>query len=157
VTYDLRIERMFDAPPDIVFDTLVDPSVQDELFADLVQGWRLRRFEIDLRVGGTWTIVYGPAEGEGEADTITSVFTQIERPHRLVYDSTMYVSEWGRTVEFTEAITVEDQGGKTLVTIEQTGFESEADRDSFEEGTPTFLEGVQRVVARRLATGGSNA
>ena len=151
MTYDLRIERLFDAPPELVFDTLVEPSVQGELFSGLVDGWSLQRFEIDLRVGGTWRIVFGPTDGAGPSDTIESVFTEVDRPRRLSYDSTMYVSEWQRTVRFTETISFTEQDGKTLVLIEETGFESEVDRDSFMNGTPSFFDALQRVVASRIA------
>lgn len=58
--------------------------------------------EIDLRVGGNWTIVFGPADGDSEPDRIRSVFTEIDRPHRLVYDMSMFVSEWGRTADTEE-------------------------------------------------------
>jgi uncharacterized protein YndB with AHSA1/START domain len=54
MTYDLRIERHLDAPPELVFDTIVDPAAQADLFSGVVEGWGLRSFEIDLRVGGTW-------------------------------------------------------------------------------------------------------
>jgi uncharacterized protein YndB with AHSA1/START domain len=150
-TYELKIERVFDAPPELVFDTLVDPEAQDELFSDQVEGWRLLKSEIDLRVGGTWTIVFGPAEEEGEPDRLHSVFTEIERPRRLVYDLTMYVGEWRRTIDSTVTYTFEEKDGKTLVTIVQSGFETEADRDAYMEGTPGFIDSLQRVVAARVA------
>ena len=70
MTYELKIERLFDAPPEVVFDTLVDPDAQEELFNDQVEGWKLWEFEIDLRVGGTWTIVFGPAFATSGARTI---------------------------------------------------------------------------------------
>jgi uncharacterized protein YndB with AHSA1/START domain len=151
MSYELRIERLFDAPPELVFDTLVDPDAQPELFAGGVEGWELWESEIDLRVGGTWLIVYGPVDRAGEPDRITYVFTEIDRPRRLSYDVSMYVSEWKRTIDFTETLTFEEQDGKTLLTIVQTGFESEEDRDAFMDGTPGFLDSLQRVVAARVA------
>jgi hypothetical protein len=51
-----------------VFDTIVEPSVQHDLFAGIVDGWSPRRYEIDLRVGGTWKIEFGPTDGDGEAE-----------------------------------------------------------------------------------------
>ena len=153
MTYDLKIERVLDAPPEVVFDTMVDPAAQDAIFADQVEGWHLVRFEIDLRVGGTWTIVFGPESGEGEPDRLTNVFTEIDRPRRLAYDTSMYVGGWGRTIDFTETITFEEQDGKTLVTIVETGFETETDRDAFLSGTPGYLDGLQRAVSMRVAEG----
>jgi uncharacterized protein YndB with AHSA1/START domain len=152
MTYELRIERLFDAPPELVFDTLVDPEAQDELFNDQLEGWRLLKSEIDLRVGGTWTISFGPEDGTGEPDRLDSVFTEIDRPRRLAYDLSMFVGEWGRTVDSTVAYTFEDRDGKTLLTIVQSGFETEADRDAYLEGTPGFIDSLQRVVAARMGS-----
>jgi Activator of Hsp90 ATPase homolog 1-like protein len=47
-------------------------------------------------------------------------------------------------------ITFEDQGGKTLLTMIQTGFETEAVRDDFMSGWPAYLDTLGRVVAPRV-------
>jgi uncharacterized protein YndB with AHSA1/START domain len=151
MTYDMKIERLFDAPPELVFDTMVDPEAQPEIFADEVPGWNLWEWEIDLRVGGEWTFVYGLADRSGEPDRNTSVFTEIDRPRRLAYRSSMFVSEWGRAADFTETVTFEERDGKTLVTIELTDLELEKDRDAFMGGLPGYLDAVERVVANRMA------
>jgi uncharacterized protein YndB with AHSA1/START domain len=151
MTYDMKIERLFDAPPELVFDTMVDPEAQPEIFADEVPGWNLWEWEIDLRVGGEWTFVYGLADRSGEPDRNTSVFTEIDRPRRLAYRSSMFVSEWGRAVDYTETVTSEERDGKTLVTIELTDLELEKDRDAFMGGLPGYLDAVERVVANRMA------
>ena len=151
MTYEMKIERLFDAPPELVFDTMVDPEAQPEIFADEVPGWNLWEWEIDLRVGGEWTFVYGLADRSGEPDRNTSVFTEIDRPRRLAYRSSMFVSEWGRAVDYTETVTFEERDGKTLVTIELTDLELEKDRDAFVGGLPGYLEAVERVVANRMA------
>jgi uncharacterized protein YndB with AHSA1/START domain len=149
--YDMKIERLFDAPPELVFDTMVDPAAQPEIFADEVPGWNLWEWEIDLRVGGEWTFVYGLADRSGEPDRNSSVFTEIDRPRRLAYRSSMFVSEWGRAVDYTETVTFEERDGKTLVTIELTDLELEKDRDAFMGGLPGYLDAVERVVANRMA------
>jgi uncharacterized protein YndB with AHSA1/START domain len=153
VSHDLRIERLIDAPPDVVFDTIVSPDVQDELFTGVVEGWGLRSFDIDLRVGGTWIAVFGPLDEQADADHITSVFTEVDRPRLLSYRTSMYVSEWGRTVEFTETLTFEEQDGKTLLTVVESGFETEADRDGFLSGVPTWVDAVARLAERRAREG----
>jgi uncharacterized protein YndB with AHSA1/START domain len=157
MTYELKMERLLDAPPDIVFDTIVDPARQEEIFAGIVEGWTAQRFDIDLRVGGTWTIEFGPRDGNGPNDVITSVFTEVDPPRRLAYDTTMYVSEWNRTVPFSEVITFEEQDGKTLLTVIQSGFETESDRDAFQGGTPDWFDAVQRAAeARAVAAHGES-
>jgi uncharacterized protein YndB with AHSA1/START domain len=154
VTYGFRIERVIDAPPTLVFDVFVGSDSQRELFDGAVEGWQLWEFEIDLRVGGTWRMVFGPADRSGDPDRITYVLTEVDPPHRLAYDGSMYVSEWGRTVEYSETITFEDRDGSTLVAIEARGFASEEESDAFKSGTPTFLDALQRVVATRVAQRG---
>ena len=63
MSYDLKLERILDAPRELVFDTIVDPAYADDIFGDQVEGWTARRFDIDLRVGGTWTVEFGPRDG----------------------------------------------------------------------------------------------
>lgn len=155
MTYELKIERLFDAPPELVFDTLIDPDAQEELFSDQVEGWRLLKSEIELRVGGTWTIVFGPADGAGEPDRLDCVFTEVDRPRRLAYEMSMFVSEWGRTVDSSVTYTFDEKDGKTLLTIVQSGFETEADRDAYMGGTPGFIDSLQRAVAARMGAQGS--
>jgi len=154
MSYDLKIERLLDAPTELVFDTMVDASAQDEIYAGVVEGWSLRKFEIDLRVGGTWRFEFGPPEGEGPADIVTLVFTEVDRPRRLAYQGTMFVSQWGRTVDYQEAITLEDQDGKTLLTLIMSGIESEADRDAFAGGVPSYVDSLKHAVEARAAKAG---
>ncbi len=151
MSYELRLERLYDASPEVVFDAFTDPATQVELHGLDQRGWKIHRAETDLRVGGTATYVMGP-EGE-EPDTETRVFTVIDRPHRLVFTHSMQIAEWdGRRVDTEMTITFEDRDGKTLLTMLQTGFESEADRDAFMGGWPTYLETLKGVVTSQLKT-----
>jgi uncharacterized protein YndB with AHSA1/START domain len=153
MTYEMRIERMLDAPAELVFDTMLDPAFKDEIYTDLVEGWSARRFEVDLRVGGTWRTEFGPRDSDGEEiGVVTNVFTAIDRPQRLAYNTSMYVSAWGRTVDWIEEVTLEEHDGKTLLTV-RAEFETQADRDAFEGGTPEYLDALQRVVERRVREG----
>ena len=151
MSYDLTIERLLDAPPELVFDTIVDPSAQEEIYGGVVEGWSIRTFEIDLRVGGTWRWEFEPPEDGGPADVVTQVFTEVDRPRRLAYRGSMYVSAWGRTVGYQEAITLEGREGKTLLTLTMSGIEAEADRDAFAGGVPGYLDSLERAVEARVA------
>ena len=151
MSYELRLERLYDASPEVVFDAFVDPATQAELHGSDQPGWKVHRAETDLRVGGTATYVMGP-EGE-EPDTETRVFTVIDRPHRLVFTHSMQITEWdGRIVETEMTITFEDRDGKTLLTMVETGFEREEDRDAFMGGWPTYLDTLKGVVTTQLKT-----
>ena len=58
MSHDLRLERVYDAAPEVVFDAFTGPDAQKELYAD-APDWVVES-QIDLRVGGRWTIVFGP-------------------------------------------------------------------------------------------------
>ena len=148
MTYELRLERLYDAPPEVVFDAFTDPANQVELHGDGIEGWVVQRAETDVRVGGTSTYAMGP-QGV-EPDIETRVFTVVDRPHRLEFRHSMKVAEWGgRTVETDMTLTFEDQDGKTLLTMVQTGFEREQDRDDFMGGWPTYLDTLKGVVGEQ--------
>jgi uncharacterized protein YndB with AHSA1/START domain len=142
------MERLFDATPEIVFDAYVDPDAQQEIWDDVLPGWRLIDSDIDLRVGGTWTIVFGSPGGR--PDRVTSVFTVIERPHRLVVEEAAYAGQFDATVHTTVTLIFEDRQGKTLLRILQTGFETKEARDGMESGWPAFLDALKRAVASRI-------
>ena len=148
MTYELRLERQFDAPPAVVFDTFVDPDTQEVLHGGGQDGWIVHRSEIDVSVGGTSTIVMGP-EGK-EPDTETRVYSVIDRPHRLVFRYAM--TELGRTIETEITITFEDRDGGTLFTMVETGFEREEDRDGFSEGWGEYLETLAKILKSRHDT-----
>jgi uncharacterized protein YndB with AHSA1/START domain len=84
MSYDLRLERIFDAKPEIVFDALLDPAAQRALLAD-GPDWVVES-ELDLRVGGTWIVEFGPSPSDLYREV--AVFSEVDRPRRLVYDVT---------------------------------------------------------------------
>ena len=150
MSYELRIERQFDATPEVVFDTFVDPDTQEELHGSDQEGWTVHRSETDISVGGTSTIVMGP-EGK-EPDTETRVYSVVDRPHRLVFRYAMKVAELGRTIDTEITITFEDRDGGTWFTMVETGFEREEDRDGFTEGWAEYLETLGRILKARHDT-----
>ena len=150
MTYELRLQRLLDAPSEVVFDTIVDPEATKELFTPPeLPGFRTLDSSIDLRVGGTWTIEQeGP---EGERYHLAYVFTDVDRPNRLAASFTMRYTPSGRVDRNNVAFTLEDQDGKTLLTLVQSGFETEEQRDEYLSGAPAFLDAVERTVMSRVA------
>ena len=147
MSHDLRLERIIDATPEEVFDAFTDPEAHKEWYQDRPED--VVTSEVDLRVGGTWDTAFGHA-GEAPYREI-NVFTEIERPHLLVYSST-FVNPDGSRFDTDLVVRFEEEAGKTRLTIEQSGFPTEKDRNDHQGGWPGFIDRLERVVAVRRAT-----
>ena len=125
----LRIERILQATPDVVFDAYTDAEKQKAWFSILDERPGVVEIEVDLRVGGTQTAVWGP-----DADTLfreVQTFLVVDRPHRLVTESTGSTPD-GMTMTTRIDITFTASGeDSTLMTIEQSGFPVPEVRDFF--------------------------
>jgi uncharacterized protein YndB with AHSA1/START domain len=145
VSHALRVEHWFDAAPEEVFDAYTDPDAQREWYQDQ-PGWIVEA-ECDLRVGGRWTVAFGPPGGEPYRET--NVFEQVDRPWRLVYTSTVTMPD-GSSFDTGMEVILEQQGGRTRMTIQHTGFPSAEVRDDHLGGWPGFLDRLERVVEARV-------
>jgi uncharacterized protein YndB with AHSA1/START domain len=146
MSHDLRLERVLDAAPEVVFDAFVDPAAQHDLYAD-APDWVVES-ECDLRVGGSWTITFGPPGREPARET--NVFEQIERPRLLAYRSTMALPD-GSSVGTQMTVTFEPDNGRTRMTVLQSGFPTAELRDGFGGGWASILDALGRVVTARAA------
>jgi uncharacterized protein YndB with AHSA1/START domain len=150
VSEELRLERVLDAAPEVVFDAFTDPDAQWGLYAD-APDWVVTS-ACDLRVGGRWTIEFGPPGGARALETC--VFEVVDRPRRLVYASTMRMPD-GTTLETAMEVRFEAaEGGRTRLTIRQRGFPTRELRDELADGWPGILDGLARVVAARSTGSG---
>ena len=125
---DLRIERLLPATPEEVFDAYTDAEAQKIWFSILDEKPGIVEIEVDLRVGGTQTAVWGPDEHTLFRETQT--FLEIDRPHRLVTESTGSSPD-GMTMTTRIEITFEAQGDQTLMRVWQSGFPVPEIRDFF--------------------------
>ena len=127
MSYELRVERLIDARPEEVFDAYTDPEAQKIWYSVMDEGIIVEN-EVDLRVGGKWVSAWGFSPDEMFRET--NVFEVVDRPHRLVSRSTGSSPD-GQSVDTHVEVTFRDEGGKTLMTVVQTGFPSEEMRDFF--------------------------
>ncbi|MEU8232674.1 SRPBCC domain-containing protein [Actinoplanes sp. NPDC048967] len=128
MTLDLRMTRRLPATPAEVFDAYTDAEQQKIWFSILDEQPGIVEIEVDLRVGGQQTAVWGP-----DRDTLfreTQTFVEIDRPHRLVTESTG-TSPDGMTMSTRIEVTFEAVGDGTLMTVVQSGFPVPEVRDFF--------------------------
>jgi uncharacterized protein YndB with AHSA1/START domain len=111
---DLVLERIFDAPRELVFKVFKDPEHLSRWFGP--KGWTLPVCKMDFRPGGVWHYCMRSADGQmnswGKA-----VYHEIVEPERIVYTDT-FSDEEGNAVEgMPETLItmtfVEYEGGKT--------------------------------------------
>ena len=143
MSHDLRVERWFDATPEEVFDAYTDPAAQREWYQDQ-PGWIVHA-ECDLRVGGQWTVAFGPPGAEPYRET--NVFKQVDRPRRLVYTSRVTMPD-GSSFDTGMEVTFQERGGRTQMIIVHTGFPNAELRDDHQGGV---LDRLERVVDARVA------
>jgi uncharacterized protein YndB with AHSA1/START domain len=125
VSLDLRFERLIAAAPERVFDAFTDPAGQREIYGQDAAGWIVDS-RCDLRVGGVWSVSFGPSPDELYHHR--HVFEVIDRPRRIVMASTETRLD-GSSFETTLEFTFEPRGGGTLMTMVHAGFPSEELRD----------------------------
>jgi uncharacterized protein YndB with AHSA1/START domain len=142
MSHDLRYERLIDAPPDVVFDAFTTPAGQAAFYGKDDHGWVVQS-ECDLRVGGVWTVAFGPSPSELYRHR--HVFEVIDRPRRLVMTTTetrLDGSSFTTQIEFT----FEAQDGKTLMTMSHRGFRTAELRDEHRIGLPNAFDQLERVL-----------
>ena len=105
----LRIERRIEVPPETAFDMLTNPDQMRAWWGDDAE------FDIELRVGGQWTITRW--EG-GEEYLATGNYLEVERPSRLQY--TFSMPQFSPNSD-TITIRIEEDNGGCLLTFEHSG------------------------------------
>jgi uncharacterized protein YndB with AHSA1/START domain len=128
MTLDMKLTRHLPATPDQVFDAYTDAEKQKIWFTILDEQPGIVEIEVDLRVGGRQTAVWGPSPDVLFRETQT--FLEIDRPHRLVTES-VGSSPDGMSMTTRIEITFEEQDGGTLMTVVQSGFPVPEVRDFF--------------------------
>jgi len=79
---EIRMTRLFDAPPDLVFEVMTTPEHIREWWGRLGDGYSVPVCEVDLRVGGRWKFVNRHPQGEA---TFYGEYLEIAAPHRVVF------------------------------------------------------------------------
>ncbi|MET3806029.1 uncharacterized protein YndB with AHSA1/START domain [Nakamurella sp. UYEF19] len=129
-TLEMRMSRFLPATPHEVFDAYTDAEKQKIWFSILDEKPGIVEIEVDLRVGGLQTAVWGPDESNLFRETQT--FLIIVRPHRLVTESTGSTPD-GMTMTTHIDVTFQAQDDGTLFSVVQSGFPNVEMRDFFSQ------------------------
>lgn len=108
---EVRVERVFDAPSQLVFDAHTKP----ELVVQWLYGpeeWPLAHCEIDFRVGGTYRYIWRNKE-KGDMG-LSGVYKEIIAPEKIVHTE-LFDDDWTDGEALVATLFRED-GGRTTVT-----------------------------------------
>lgn len=142
MTEPLRIEHVIDAPPDVVFDAFTSPGGQAAFCDTGEPGWIVES-TCDLRVGGRWTVTFGPSRDH--LFQHRNVFEVIDRPRRIVV-ATHEVRPDRPSFDFSVEFSFEARDGRTLMAVSQSGFPDDELREEHGRGVPRALGLFERVV-----------
>ncbi len=128
---EVFIERVFDAPRELVYKAWTDPEHMRQWWGP--EGFTIPTISIDLRTGGEFHFCM--RSQDGFEMWLKGVYSEVIEPERVV--STCFVSDeegnfvtpaqlgmdgdWSGETEL--VATFEDVDGKTRFTLQQTGFE----------------------------------
>ncbi|MGE3961267.1 MAG: SRPBCC domain-containing protein [Dehalococcoidia bacterium] len=142
--FEARVERLVDAPAEAVFDAFTSREAHLQWFVD--PDAVVESLTLDARVGGRWDCAF---DHEGERYAWEGVFTEVERPTRLVIE---IVNLWPGGERFPSRMTVtcEERGSRTLLTISEMNID-ERHRDEALSGIPGLADIVQRIAEQETA------
>ena len=118
---DITFERTYAAPIAEVWDAWTRP--------DLLRQWwgpeqtTIPECEVDLRVGGRIYIVMEAGEGMGKYQgtrwPLEGTFTDIDEPHRLVYEARSWTDgeQDTTTIEHVNELQLSEEDGKTVLDL----------------------------------------
>jgi uncharacterized protein YndB with AHSA1/START domain len=145
VTEDLRYERIVHASPEEVFDTFTDTAGQIAFYGQDDPGWIVRS-ESDVRVGGVWTVEFGPSLARLYRHN--HVFEIIDRPRRLLLSTTESRLD-GSILQFETEFLFEPSGHDTLMTMLQHGIPTDELRAEHARGVPNAVDRLEQLIRDR--------
>lgn len=140
--FRLRLERTIRTPRERVFEAWTNPA--DLARWSAPEGLEVAEGEVDLRVGGRWSVVMQGAGG-GSTYHATGEYREIDPPRRLVYTHRWLTDE--TPVETLITVEFQEEGDATRVVMVHEGFRSESSRDGHESGWSSCLDRLERLFA----------
>jgi uncharacterized protein YndB with AHSA1/START domain len=134
--HELTVARLIDAPRALVFRAWTEPE-------QIARWWGPKDFttveyRMDVRPGGGyWFVMRAP---DGTDHRKRGVYREIVAPERIVFTFAWVDAAGHSGRETLITVTLEDVGGKTRLTLRQSGFDAAEWRDSHVTGWTSCLE-----------------
>jgi uncharacterized protein YndB with AHSA1/START domain len=138
----LRLERIFNAPAQAVFDAWTSAEVLKRWWP-AGSDWETPIAEVDPRVGGSLRLVMRNPEGEEFGGG--GKYIEITPPERLVFTWTWDGHEGD--AQLVEVEFNEHADGTTMVVLTNRGLKDEESRRSHREGWQASFDNLERVLA----------
>jgi uncharacterized protein YndB with AHSA1/START domain len=129
---ELVVTRTINGPPHIVFEAWTKPELFKRWWVPKSMGVSLLSCEMDVRVGGTYRLVFG---GASEPMAFHGRYIEVTPHSRLVWTN----EEAGDAGQIT-TVTFEEQAGKTLVVLHDLYPSKEALDAAIASGSTAFAE-----------------
>lgn len=126
----LKVERVVNATQQEAFDAFTKPELLKEWYAP--EGMTTPVAQVDLKVGGNFKVAM--ENDKGQQHIATGQFKEIDKPNKFVHTWSWQGDEMGDkqtqiTVTFEKV-----EEGKTKVTMEHVGFETEKSAQEHTKG-----------------------
>jgi uncharacterized protein YndB with AHSA1/START domain len=146
-SYGLKIERIFDAPREVVFRAWTDPR-ELAVWYHFNDEWKIEVVEVEPRAGGKFRIGWRAPDGELWCEV--GEYREVRPPERIVHTCRfefpgMDEAETLLTVEFHE-----HGRDRTRLVLVHEGYRHAETRDNHEQGWPGFLDQLKKLLAQRV-------
>lgn len=147
---EIRTERIFDAPPELVFDCFSDPETLTEWLGP--DGYEMKVEEYDFQPGGKWKYLH--IAPDGSEYVFFGEFLEIDRPGHMT-QTFNFVMEPQPPASIDRADFIAIDGGRTrLVTL--TTFDAQEQRDGMlqsgmEQGMDEGYKKLDGLLSKRQA------
>ncbi len=143
----LRLERVFDADPQTVFEAWVNPDWLAQWWGP--EGIAIPELSLDVREGGAWTTtMHSRAMGHR---TVSGNYRVVDPPNRLAFSWAWDGDDGARGHETEIDIRFERHGGGTRVKLVQQIFARSEDRDNHAGGWQSSFNCLEAFLARGQA------
>ena len=139
----LRIERTFDAPRDLVFQAWADPEQMKQWWGP--EGFTIPFFEMETKPGGAYrSCMKDPG---GDEHWVQGEFLEITEPEKIVMT---WAWEEDGVPGLVTTVTVDfiENGNQTDLVLVHSGFESEESRDGHNMGWNSSMENIAKLLAK---------